>query len=151
MCPAQPQSIVVVWCRYDDGKLLSRVVTRPLPDDVMHYSLGWPAVCSVLLSFVFFRFQFWVIRTPVSQTNIQGKPPCARCGHSCTMVGTMLVVFGGTSVDAAGRVVELSDVHILDTAASATAGAGGGAMAWFQPQTTGQAPALTGHAAVAVG
>lgn len=66
-----------------------------------------------------------------------GTPPPPRSGHSASLVGERMFVFGGGDARRA-----LNDLHVLDLAA----------MAWSRPSDTGVLPPPRGgHAAAAVG
>jgi len=55
-----------------------------------------------------------------SRVEAKGTPPCARSGHSCTVVGDKyVVIFGGGSVSRC-----FNDVHVLDTQS----------MEWFEAE-----------------
>lgn len=69
--------------------------------------------------------------------SFEGTPPEPRGGHSCTMIGDQLFVFGGNNNHRS-----FNDVHILDTQR----------MAWSRPSDAGAVPSMrAGHAATAVG
>ena len=73
-----------------------------------------------------------------SRTEPTGTKPASRGGHSATLVGSRLFVFGGE--DKSRKT--LAELHCLDLAS----------MAWSQPLAEGPAPsARTGHAAAACG
>lgn len=73
-----------------------------------------------------------------SKLEPSGTKPSARGGHTATLLGQQLFVFGGE--DRSRRA--LSDLHVLDLKT----------MTWSSPATTGAAPAArTGHAAAALG
>lgn len=46
-----------------------------------------------------------------TQPFLTGKAPCGRYGHTASVVGTKIYVFGGN----AGTNMRLNDLHILDT------------------------------------
>lgn len=73
-----------------------------------------------------------------SELQPKGVKPTSRGGHTATLIGDKLWVFGGE--DRSRRA--LADVHMLDLAT----------MAWASPLTAGSAPsARTGHTAAAHG
>jgi len=48
-----------------------------------------------------------------TQPHITGKAPCGRYGHTASVVGSKIYIFGGN----AGTNMRLNDMHILDTGA----------------------------------
>ena len=44
-----------------------------------------------------------------------GKPPIPREGHTASVVGSNMVVFGGAGLDAEDRSINLNDLHMLNT------------------------------------
>lgn len=75
--------------------------------------------------------------------QIEGVPPCARGGHSATLTGASLVIFGGHYYS--GKeigFVYLNDTHVLDVNASK----------WIKPKILGTPPpSRYGHSAVLAG
>jgi len=59
-----------------------------------------------------------------------GDAPIQREGHTASLVGLYMVVFGGAGLDADERPVNLNDVHLLETAQ----------LAWSRPNVTGKVP-----------
>ena len=59
-----------------------------------------------------------------------GEPPSQREGHTSSVVGAQIVVFGGAGLDVEDRPVNLNDLHILDTER----------MAWSRPVVSGRVP-----------
>ena len=81
---------------------------------------------------------------------VYGRAPAARGGHTATLVGEHMYVFGGAG--AGGR--PMNDVAVLDLQPRLLAGASGVAprMAWGRPALTGALPARReGHSATLVG
>ena len=84
-----------------------------------------------------------------AQPLVVGEGPSPREGHSASMLGTSMWVFGGSS-----EVGYLDDVWVLDCAArgvAATVGSSRLTMAWGRPELSGPAPsAREGHTATAI-
>ena len=77
-----------------------------------------------------------------SRPTCSGTAPIEREGHSASVVGNRVHVFGGTWVDDDSNSVYLNDLHVHDVEA----------MAWSQPSTTGEPPSQReGHTAAVVG
>ena len=78
--------------------------------------------------------------------------PSPRMGHSATLVGELVYVFGGYTTEYRGsrkHRVATNDLWALETSAQVGAGGKRG-MRWLQVATVGQAPPARGfHAAVA--
>jgi hypothetical protein len=101
----------------EDGKLLRRSVWKPPPPDVAHWELP-------------------------HATGERGEPPSSRCQHTATVVGDMMLVFGGLGVDAEGHDVALNDLHVLDLTTRT----------WSRPEARGQPPPpMFSHTATLVG
>jgi len=64
------------------------------------------------------------------QPKTSGESPSAREGHSASVVGKTIVIFGGGEIDDGEDYTTLSDLHLLNTAT----------MHWTQPVTTGTPP-----------
>jgi hypothetical protein len=91
-----------------------------------------------------------------SLLSVRGTPPSARIGHSATLVGSRLLVFGGRNLFGAAAGLEdgergtdggdaerCATVHVLETAVEP--------MCWATTRPSGEPPLLrTGHCAVAV-
>ena len=75
--------------------------------------------------------------------QIEGVPPCARGGHSATLTGASLVIFGGHYYSGKGEgFIYLNDTHVLDVNASR----------WIKPKISGTPPSPRyGHTAVLAG
>ncbi|KAL2642337.1 hypothetical protein R1flu_009924 [Riccia fluitans] len=72
-----------------------------------------------------------------SKPMVKGVPPAPRDSHTCTTVGSRLIVFGGTDGTS-----PLNDLHILDTVNNQ----------WSSPVTKGDGPApREGHSAALIG
>ena len=69
-------------------------------------------------------------RINANGTAWSGTPPIEREGHSASVVGNRVYIFGGTWVDDDSNSVYLNDLHVHDV----------DAMAWSQPSTTGEPP-----------
>jgi len=69
------------------------------------------------------------------QADTTGEPPIQREGHTASVIGTQMVVFGGAGLDSEERSVNLNDLHILDTQS----------MAWTQPHCGGNIPQVRVH------
>ena len=65
-----------------------------------------------------------------AQTETTGTPPMQREGHTASVVGTQMVVFGGAGLDHEQHSVNLNDLHILDTET----------LVWHQPTCAGSVP-----------
>ena len=65
-----------------------------------------------------------------TQPTTSGVIPSQREGHSATVMGEKIVIFGGAGLDKEDTSVNLCDLHILDTAT----------LAWSQPLTQGKPP-----------
>jgi hypothetical protein len=81
---------------------------------------------------------------------VYGRAPAARGGHTATLVGEHMYVFGGAG--AGGR--PMNDVAVLDLQPRLLSGASGVAprMAWGRPALTGALPARReGHSATLLG
>jgi len=65
-----------------------------------------------------------------SQPASSGEPPIPREGHTASVVGTQMVVFGGAGLDADERSINLHDLHVLSTES----------MVWSQPKCSGRPP-----------
>ena len=77
-----------------------------------------------------------------SRPTCSGTAPIEREGHSASVVGNRVYIFGGTWVDDDSNSVYLNDLHVHDV----------DAMAWSQPSTTGEPPSQReGHTAAVVG
>lgn len=73
-----------------------------------------------------------------TQPHITGKAPCGRYGHTASVVGSKIYIFGGN----AGTNMRLNDMHILDT----------DEMHWITPLVGGAAPwERSGHTASVIG
>ncbi len=73
-----------------------------------------------------------------SQAQITGRAPCGRYGHTASVVGHNIFIFGGN----AGTNMRLNDIHILNTEE----------MQWESPSVGGIAPCeRSGHTASVVG
>lgn len=73
-----------------------------------------------------------------SACECSGAPPPERYGHSATMLGPLMVVFGGM-----GGKVQYNDVHLLATGSSA--------YGWTQPAVSGVPPSVrAAHLALAL-
>lgn len=68
--------------------------------------------------------------TSWSQPVTSGVVPSQREGHTASVVGEKIVVFGGAGLDKEDSSVNLSDMHILDTVT----------LTWSQPHTAGPLP-----------
>lgn len=69
-----------------------------------------------------------VVERPTwDQPVASGEPPIPREGHTASVVGSQMVVFGGAGLDFEERSINLNDLHVLDTET----------MAWSQPQSGG--------------
>ena len=81
-----------------------------------------------------------------SRPVVAGPVPCERYSHTCSAVGSQLVLFGGLSANSNGT--WLNDVHILDTAAAAPSASPSssspyypaGVLSWYQPAIGGCSP-----------
>lgn len=58
-----------------------------------------------------------------SQPDVLGTPPLEREGHTASVVGRNMLVFGGAGLDGADRSINLADLHVLDT----------GSWTWHEP------------------
>tara|TARA_B110001452_G_scaffold267018_1_gene275430 strand:- start:1134 stop:2534 length:1401 start_codon:yes stop_codon:yes gene_type:complete len=65
-----------------------------------------------------------------SQPSTTGEAPTQREGHTASVVGTEVFVFGGAGLDKEDSSVNLCDLHVLDTTT----------LAWSQPQVSGASP-----------
>ena len=65
-----------------------------------------------------------------SQPSTTGEAPTQREGHTASVVGTEIFVFGGAGLDKEDSSVNLCDLHVLDTAT----------LSWSQPQVSGASP-----------
>ena len=75
--------------------------------------------------------------------QIEGVPPVPRGGHTATLTGASLVVFGGQFYEGKKTGFKyLNDLHVLDVNASR----------WVKPKTKGTAPSPRyGHSALLAG
>ena len=75
--------------------------------------------------------------------QIEGVPPSPRGGHSATLTGASLVIFGGHFYEGKqAGFTYLNDTHVLDVNSSR----------WFKPKISGTPPpARYGHTAVLAG
>ncbi|XP_008785617.2 tip elongation aberrant protein 1 [Phoenix dactylifera] len=79
---------------------------------------------------------FDTVKQTWSKPMMKGVPPSPRDSHTCTTVGNMLFIFGGTDGKS-----PLNDLHVLDTSSNT----------WLQPTVHGKGPdAREGHSAVLV-
>lgn len=79
------------------------------------------------------------VSTQWTECTCTGTPPAKRYGHSATMQGEHLVVFGGQ-----GGKDQYNDLFVLSTG-------GGGEYAWSEPAVSGVPPCVrTAHLALAV-
>ena len=75
----------------------------------------------------------WILNTETmvwSQGMCTGEPPIQREGHTASVVGATMCIFGGAGLDSDDRPVNLSDLHVLDT----------DTMAWSHVATSGRVP-----------
>lgn len=138
-----------VWTFYTTTQMWQRTKTAGTPPPARS---GHSAVMASELLYVFGGNAGWMHHTfndvhvldTTSATwyrpSYTGTPPTARTGHSASLVGRWMFVFGGAPGADAARYMH--DLHVLDTAT----------MAWSRPCDTGQVPVpRAGHAAEAVG
>jgi len=83
------------------------------------------------------RSWFWAF------PQIEGVPPCARGGHSATLIGASILFFGGHYYGGQKQgYVYLNDTHVLDLNSSR----------WIKPKVQGTPPqARFGHTALLAG
>jgi len=65
-----------------------------------------------------------------SQPSTQGEMPSQREGHTASVIGQLIVVFGGAGLDKEDASVNLCDMHLLDT----------DSLTWSQPVVHGTVP-----------
>jgi host cell factor len=75
--------------------------------------------------------------------QIEGVPPAPRGGHTATLTGASLVIFGGHFYEGKNSgFVYLNDTHVLDVNSSR----------WFKPKISGTPPlGRYGHTAILAG
>lgn len=78
----------------------------------------------------------------ISSPSTANGPPEDREGHTASVVGQLIYVFGGTWTDDEDTTLYMNDLHVLDT----------GNLSWSRPAPSGNPPIeREGHTAAAVG